>query len=339
MSIFQQLESMMNSSMRTEEFEMVPGESKYEINFNGAPCCVVDFVNQKTEESDDFEIAQEEPGQYIVYLTNVKDKVKSDEYQGKLKKMGFNKISVYEDADPEVDSVPEEEPKQIESNPDKINKILKLLDNIEFEDADGLSLGSLRAIGDIRKEIQSLNIQSQEESIESGLKPGMKAFSFRYQLRNIKDKTVVDSSSDLEELKSKRKDDQYIYDNREKGRVEIQVDDMDEGQINESSNEEVIDLFINDNFPHDKDEANKMGIKRWMSVWGSNNLKISKQNNGWALVNYNTPILFRDDEGMIYFNTDKYSVTTSKIQNQIRKSLSGKEFKEVDEKTIREKIQ
>jgi predicted nucleic acid-binding Zn-ribbon protein len=331
MSIFQQLESMMASVMRTEEFEMDPQESKYQITFNGAPCCVVDFVNQKTEESDDFEIAQEEPGQYIVYLTNIKDKAKADEYQGKLKKMGFNKISVYEDVDPvepEVESI-----QNIKSSND-IDVILKLLDNIEFEDADGLSLGSLKAIGDIRKIVQKLNVPTNETHISG--EPGKEGSLDDEDMFKCTKCDFRGKYKDVSKSGNPRcpkcgapmfNDEPYE-----------ESKNIEEEQINESSNEEVIDLFVNDNFPHDKDEASKMGIKRWMSVWGSENLKISKQNNGWALVNYNTPILFRDSEGKIYFNTDKYSVTTSKIQNQIRKSLSGKEFKEVDEKTIREKI-
>jgi len=94
-----------------------------------------------------------------------------------------------------------------------------------------------------------------------------------------------------------------------------------------ATNEQVIELFINDSFPKDK-----------MTSWGTPNLKITKQSNGWALVNYSTPLLYRDADGMVYFNTQKYSVSTSRIQNLIRSILGGKEPVEVDESGIKEKI-
>jgi len=112
----------------------------------------------------------------------------------------------------------------------------------------------------------------------------------------------------------------------------------EETSLNEVKNQEVIDKFANDNFPHDKEEAAKMGIKRWMPKWGTANLKISKQTNGWALVNYATPIVFRKNTGEVFFNTDKYSPTTSKIQTNIRSSLKGMKFKETDEAGIKKEI-
>lgn len=73
------------------------------------------------------------------------------------------------------------------------------------------------------------------------------------------------------------------------------------------TNEEVIRIFLEDSFPKDK-----------MPVWGTSNLKITKVTDGWSLVNYATPMLYRDASGEVWFNTDKYSVTTSTIQNKIR---------------------
>lgn len=87
-----------------------------------------------------------------------------------------------------------------------------------------------------------------------------------------------------------------------------------------ASNSQVIDMFVNDSFPKDK-----------MPTWGTDNLKISKQPNGWALVNYSTPLLYRQNGASdVYFNTQKYSPTTSKIQNYIKKALGGS-ANEVDE--------
>lgn len=95
-------------------------------------------------------------------------------------------------------------------------------------------------------------------------------------------------------------------------------------EVDSKSNRDVIHMFVNDSFPKDK-----------MPVWGTANLKITKYPNGWALINYQTPILYRaNGEDGIYFNTQKYSVTTSKIQTWIGGALSGKPVKEVDEAGI-----
>jgi len=98
----------------------------------------------------------------------------------------------------------------------------------------------------------------------------------------------------------------------------------------ETKNIDVIDMFINDSFPKDK-----------KTTWGTDNLKIHKENNGWSLVNYSTVIAYRPNgSDTIYFNKRKYSVTTSKIQNQIRNSArkGGVRISEMDEKDVYEKM-
>jgi hypothetical protein len=95
-------------------------------------------------------------------------------------------------------------------------------------------------------------------------------------------------------------------------------------EVESTANEDVIRMFINDSFPKDK-----------MPVWGTTHLKITKYPNGWALVNYNTPILYRaNGSDVVVFNTKKYSVTTSKIQSQIRGAFAGQPVKETDEAGI-----
>jgi hypothetical protein len=95
-------------------------------------------------------------------------------------------------------------------------------------------------------------------------------------------------------------------------------------EVEGKANEDVIRMFISDSFPKDK-----------MPVWGTSNLKITKYPNGWALVNYNTPILYRaNGSDTVVFNTHKYSVTTSKIQSQIRRNFAGQPVKETDEAGI-----
>lgn len=103
--------------------------------------------------------------------------------------------------------------------------------------------------------------------------------------------------------------------------------EADRIRIEATSNGQVIDMFINDSFPKDK-----------LAEWGTANLRISKQENGWALINYSTPIMYRDNKnGETYFNVDRYSATTSKIQNYIRQQVRGL-ANEVNEKGIRQAI-
>ena len=52
---------------------------------------------------------------------------------------------------------------------------------------------------------------------------------------------------------------------------------------------------------------------------GVGNLLYSKNLDGWSLINYSTPILYKDRFDKEYvINKDKYSSTTSTIQNMIR---------------------
>lgn len=101
-------------------------------------------------------------------------------------------------------------------------------------------------------------------------------------------------------------------------------------QLNEVANMDVVEMFFDDSFPKDK-----------RPVWGSKNIKIAKQPNGWAIKNYSTPILYRKNgSDTIYFNTDNYSATTRKIQTQIRRlaDLMDIDLVETDERGIEDQI-
>ena len=54
--------------------------------------------------------------------------------------------------------------------------------------------------------------------------------------------------------------------------------------------------------------------------------------DGKSLYNYNTLIAYHSDNGKLYINKEKYSVTTSKIQTQIR--CKSKRYTEVSEREI-----
>jgi len=83
------------------------------------------------------------------------------------------------------------------------------------------------------------------------------------------------------------------------------------------SNQDIIQMFLEDSYPHSKEEAIDMGIKRFSPSYGTENLKIEQVKGKWSLVNYSTPLVINDN-GTFKFNSSKYSVSTSKIQNYIR---------------------
>ena len=79
----------------------------------------------------------------------------------------------------------------------------------------------------------------------------------------------------------------------------------------ENTNSKVIDAFL----------ANTFSTINQRKVWGTEHLKIKYSysgNNGWGVMNYLTWLLFRSDTtGRLYFNIQKYSRTTTKIQSYI----------------------
>lgn len=54
--------------------------------------------------------------------------------------------------------------------------------------------------------------------------------------------------------------------------------------------------------------------------------------DGKSLYNYDTLMAYHSDDGKLYINKEKYSVTTSKIQSQIR--YRAKDYTEVTEQEI-----
>ena len=103
--------------------------------------------------------------------------------------------------------------------------------------------------------------------------------------------------------------------------------------LTEVSNEEVVRKFMNNEFAHNKEEAPKYGVKTdsFSPIWGSASLKITRipvnvdePVKGWSL-NFNAlPILFMDENDALYFNEQKYGMTSiSKVQTLIRGVLEG----------------
>jgi len=97
-------------------------------------------------------------------------------------------------------------------------------------------------------------------------------------------------------------------------------------EIQAATNEQVISMFAADSFPKDK-----------MPTWGTQNLKINKEPNGWSLINYATPIAYRSNEGQTFINTQKYSQTTSKIQSVLKRYMGA--AAEVDEAGMKAAMQ
>jgi len=131
--------------------------------------------------------------------------------------------------------------------------------------------------------------------------------------------------------------------------IEEAVDKM---LLTEVSNEEVIRKFINNEYPHNKEEAPKYGVRTdtWSPIWGTANLKITRvpldmdkddepDERGWSL-NFNaTPMLYKDEDGGIYFNSQKISTSTTKVQTIIKNMIENdpelkEKVREVDRDTI-----
>lgn len=100
-----------------------------------------------------------------------------------------------------------------------------------------------------------------------------------------------------------------------------------------SKAKELLDLLEGTNDGVIRTFASGTGLK----PGGTKNLKIEKKKNGWALINYETPIAFRNTKGTVFVNITKYSKTTTTIQNQLKAALAPG-FTELDEKKLRAKI-
>lgn len=99
--------------------------------------------------------------------------------------------------------------------------------------------------------------------------------------------------------------------------------------LNEASNSQVITRFITKDYP-------KKGSLN------SNNCHLERDVNGWVFINYSTPIAFVGDKqpDLLILNADKYSVTTSGIQSELRSTArqNGMEIYEGDINTVRSAI-
>jgi hypothetical protein len=148
----------------------------------------------------------------------------------------------------------------------------------------------------------------------------------KYSVSYHDGKSKHDDGSDfygIKIFKNKKERDDFVYDLQRQGYIE----GSNKIKIRSTTNMDVIDMFLNDSFPKDK-----------MPKWGTNNLKINKSANGWGLLNYSTWVAFRDNNGNVYLNNQKYSQTTSVIQNGIKNKAKELNINlvDVDEEKINE---
>lgn len=73
------------------------------------------------------------------------------------------------------------------------------------------------------------------------------------------------------------------------------------------SNEEMIKKFLTNDYPKDANYP----------LSTINNLMIARKDDGWNLINYDTPLLINRN-GLFFFNNLKYSQSTTIIQNKIK---------------------
>jgi len=69
-------------------------QGDYIVTFDKKDVCRAGFQNDDTGEFDDMDDAQTKPNNYTVFVNNVKDKAKADEFVDKVKALGFAKVSV-----------------------------------------------------------------------------------------------------------------------------------------------------------------------------------------------------------------------------------------------------
>jgi hypothetical protein len=91
----------------------------------------------------------------------------------------------------------------------------------------------------------------------------------------------------------------------------------------EASNEEVVKKFLYDDYAKTREEF--PNPQKWSKIWGSANVKINvvggdkdgKGAKGYALTMYATPVLFKDNDGGIYYNKDGKGTTYTKLYGLI----------------------
>ena len=77
------------------------------------------------------------------------------------------------------------------------------------------------------------------------------------------------------------------------------------------TNQEVITRFLN----RERGQTNKRQILNGVFYYEGRTL----QTDGTDLINYKTKIAYFDNDNILHLNKTKYSVTTSKIQNQLER--------------------
>ena len=77
------------------------------------------------------------------------------------------------------------------------------------------------------------------------------------------------------------------------------------------TNQEVINKFLN----REKGQTNKRQILNGYYYFEGRTL----QTDGTDLINYTTKIAYFDNDNILHLNETRYSVTTSKIQNQLER--------------------
>ena len=101
-------------------FEMIPSTDEeaegnpelevmgYDIKKGDKDVCHIEIIDNSNEEVADFDVAQNEPNKYTIYVSKVNDKIYCGEYKNKLEGMGFENV-VDRDEDKPEEATTEEE--------------------------------------------------------------------------------------------------------------------------------------------------------------------------------------------------------------------------------------
>lgn len=92
-SLLEILENIDSCDSMIDGFKMEPTKFGYKVLLNNESVCHVSFINKDDKIERDMETAQDNPNDYDVVISEIKQDEKTELYINKLSKLGFGSIS------------------------------------------------------------------------------------------------------------------------------------------------------------------------------------------------------------------------------------------------------
>lgn len=165
MSLFDILEEKIDYKALEESvgFEMNPIKDKYKVIYGDNEVCIVEFVNNKTDFSDDYLSAEKDPEDYVVYISEVKNEYRTKKYIQKLNGLNFENISLMHEKReydmPDEEIIDDIEPKEdIEEAVDDKRELADALTRLLIGNRES----ALRQLKDINIDFDIGDVDSEE---------------------------------------------------------------------------------------------------------------------------------------------------------------------------------